>query len=115
MTLISPADAHIRKGQGWKHLDVRTAGEYSSTRATASVNVPFMHRGAGGMTPNGAFLDEVAAAGFAKTDRIIVSCASGVRSARACSALEGAGFANLVDMEGGMGAYAENASLPKEP
>lgn len=115
MTLVSPADAHAKKGEGWKHIDVRTAGEYSAARAPASVNVPFMHRGPDGMTLNTAFLDEVTAAGFDKADRIIVSCASGKRSARACTAMEAAGFANLVDMEGGMGAYAEDSSLPKEP
>ncbi len=64
------------------------------------------------MTPNPGFLDAVAEK-FSKDDKIIVSCASGMRSERACAALSNAGYSYLVDMDGGMSAYSNDPSLPK--
>ena len=44
---------------------------------------------------------------------IVVACRSGARSARAASSLIALGFKNLMNLDGGMGAYVE-AGFPVE-
>lgn len=111
--VVTPADANGRKAEGWEHLDVRTPGEFSNVRAPNSVNIPVMLRGEDGMQANPTFISDVEQR-FPKDSRIIVSCASGVRSARAASELISAGYVSVLDVEGGMNAWSADASLPTE-
>jgi rhodanese-related sulfurtransferase len=120
LELISPREAYARKTSapgGWKHLDVRTAGEFADGRPTEAVNVPFLTAGPAGMIPNPTFPADVAAAVAAdggKDAKLVVSCATGKRSALACAALEADGFSSLADVEGGYSAWARDESLPVE-
>ena len=54
-----------------------------------------------------------AAHAWDRDQRIVVACRSGARSARAASSLVALGFRNLMNLDGGMGAYVE-AGLPVE-
>lgn len=90
---IDPAGADTEIGAGALLLDVRGNDEWAAGHAPAARHVP---------------LDELAArVGELPTDRrIVVVCRSGGRSARATSALTGAGF-DAVNLAGGMRAWAE--------
>lgn len=111
-TPITPSEAHSRKSQGWKHIDVRTPEEYSNLRAPTSLNVPFMFKRDEGMTLNENFVADIAAVAK-KEDRLVVSCASGKRSARAATLLVEQGY-TVADVGGGMAAWSETAGLPTE-
>lgn len=112
-SLIPASEAHSRKSAGWRHLDVRTAEEFARLRAPNSVNVAFMNKTDGGMVANPSFLSEVAAT-FPKDTQLLVSCASGKRSAMATAALTADGYSTVADVEGGMAAWAETPGLPTE-
>lgn len=82
------------------HLDVRSVPEFEAGHAPAAYNIPLMHMGPGGMTPNPRFAEEVAAR-FPKDTPILVACKAGGRSARAANVLAGLGFTRLFDHVGG--------------
>lgn len=113
-TLVPASEAQERKSStgGWKHLDVRTVEEYSSLRAPDSTNIPYMNKGPTGMVVNPSFLSDVSAV-FGKDTKLLVSCASGKRSARAAAELAADGY-EVADVEGGMAAWAETSGLPTE-
>lgn len=117
--LLSPQEAHALKGDAtpWKHVDVRTVGEYEQGHASTSVNVPFMNASAAGMAPNPDFLSSIASVAEplgGKAAKLIISCQSGKRSALAAAALEKDGYTALADVEGGYAAWAKDESLPVE-
>lgn len=98
------AKALLDGKDGWKYLDVRSVEEFGAGHPAGAWNVPVFHRGPMGMTPNDDFVAVVSKA-FARDAKLVVGCASGVRSVRACELLAAAGFKDLVNMEGGfMGA-----------
>jgi rhodanese-related sulfurtransferase len=99
-TRISPQEASAKLAEGWTYVDVRTAQEFEAGHPPGAVNVPLMHAGGPGMTPNPDFLPVMSAA-FAKDAKIVVGCKAGGRSLRAAQALLGAGFANVVDQRAG--------------
>ena len=99
-TRISPQDASARLGEGWTYVDVRTVEEFEAGHPPGAFNVPWMHAGGGGMTPNPDFL-RVMGSAFPKDARIVVGCKSGGRSLRAAQALLGDGFTNVVDQRAG--------------
>ncbi|MDZ4774331.1 MAG: rhodanese-like domain-containing protein [Planctomycetota bacterium] len=94
------AKALVDSNQGWTYLDVRSVDEFSGGHPVGAWNIPVLHRGPMGMTPNADFVAVVAKT-FPKTAKLVVGCASGVRSVRACEMLEAAGYTELVNMEGG--------------
>jgi rhodanese-related sulfurtransferase len=103
----SDAKALLDSGAGWIYLDVRTVEEFDAGHAPGASNIPIMTRGPAGMTPNAEFASVVQRT-FPRDAKLIVGCASGPRSTRACEVLAAAGYANLVNMEGGfMGARDE--------
>jgi rhodanese-related sulfurtransferase len=73
-------------------VDVRTNSEYIAGHIPNSLNVP---------------VDQLAktAAGWGKTQPIIVYCASGARSAQAASFLASQGFKKIYDLSNGMVAW----------
>jgi rhodanese-related sulfurtransferase len=88
-------------GEGWSYLDVRTEEEFAAGRPAGAWNVPVMMRDpAGRGAPNADFVAVVKKA-FPAGARLILGCASGVRSMRACEMLAGAGFAELVNVSSG--------------
>lgn len=82
------------------HIDVRSVPEFEAGHAPGAYNIPLMHMGPGGMSPNPQFAAEVEAH-FAKGQQILLSCKAGGRSARAAALLEGLGYSKLLDHVGG--------------
>jgi rhodanese-related sulfurtransferase len=99
--LNSPeAIAMVAREPDLVHIDVRSVPEFEAGHAPAAYNIPLMHMGPGGMTPNPDFAAEVAAR-FPKDTAILLSCKAGGRSARAAAVLAGLGFTQLFDQIGG--------------
>ena len=85
--------------------------EYGGGHAPGAVNVPLMFAGAGGMSPNPAFLASAQAAMPDKSKPLLVGCKAGPRSGKACAALADAGYTAIMDVQGGWMAW-EAAGLP---
>jgi|SoiMethySBSTD1v2_1073268.scaffolds.fasta_scaffold360752_2 rhodanese-related sulfurtransferase len=97
----SEALALIQGGEGWIYLDVRTEEEFQAGHAADAWNVPFAVRDAAGrMAPNPQFL-EVVQKVFPKDSRLVVGCASGVRSEHACRLLDAQGYEHLANLSTG--------------
>src|SRR5262249_19408111 len=79
-------------------LDVRTPGEWETTRIHPSVNIPLNH-----------LIERVADVPRDRT--ILVLCGGGYRSSIAASLLQQRNFTDLVELAGGMTAW-EAASMP---
>jgi len=100
---LSTADAIARSADPKLiHIDVRSVPEFEAGHAPGAYNVPLMHLGPAGMTPNPAFEAEILAH-FPKDAPIMLSCKAGGRSARAAAILEGLGYTQLADHIGGWG------------
>ena len=106
------AKALLDGEQGWSYLDVRTEPEFRAGHATGAWNVPVMVRDpAGRMAPNPEFV-AVVKRHLPPGSRLVVGCASGVRSMRACDALAAAGYAELVNLSSGFqGRFDESGGL----
>ena len=88
-------------GEGWTFLDVRTEEEFNAGHVPGAWNVPVLFRDPmRGMAPNERFVEVVERA-FPKDTRLVLGCAAGMRSARACELLADAGYERLVNMAGG--------------
>ena len=94
---VSPEEAAELLESGWLYVDVRSEPEFEAGHGPGALNVPLMHRGAGGMTPNPEFLTVMEGA-FGKDERLIIGCRSGGRSRRAAEMLKQAGFSKLCDL-----------------
>jgi rhodanese-related sulfurtransferase len=97
---ISPQEALEKMNDGYTYVDVRSEPEFAEGHPKGAVNVPIMHMGAGGMTPNLDFL-EVMTASFPKDAKIVVGCKAGGRSLRAAQTLTAQGYANVLDQRAG--------------
>ena len=73
-------------------IDVRTPAEYGSVHAKGAVNHPMESL-------------DLAKIPCSKEEEIHVICQSGGRSMKVCQKLEGAGFTNLVNVDGGTSAW----------
>jgi rhodanese-related sulfurtransferase len=83
-------------------LDVRTEKEFKASHIPGALNIDV----------NAADFDEKIAK-LDKNKTYLVHCAAGVRSARACKRLEGAGFKELYDLAPGFKGW-ERAGKPTE-
>src|ERR1700730_6852888 len=99
-TRIAPKEASDKLAEGWTYVDVRTTQEFEAGHPAGSVNVPLMHGGGAGMSPNPDSV-RVMVASFAKDAQIIVGCKSGGRSLRAAQMLLAEGFTNVLDQRAG--------------
>ena len=98
---VSPAEAQaLMDSEGYVYLDVRSVPEFEAGHPAGAYNIPIAHMAAGGMRPNAAFLDEVAAA-FDKDAKLILGCKSGGRSLRGAQALIQAGYEHVLDQRAG--------------
>ena len=97
---ISPAEAKQLVDEGWIYLDVRSEPEFAAGHPSGAQNVPLMHAGPRGMTPNTDFLPMVEAL-YAKDAKLVLGCKSGGRSLRAAEMLTGAGYTSVVDQRAG--------------
>jgi rhodanese-related sulfurtransferase len=112
MTLkrVSPDEAKaLIDREGYVYVDVRSVPEFEAGHPTGAYNVPLLHQGPAGMTPNADFLG-VMEKSFPKGARLVVGCKAGGRSQRAAGLLESAGYTSVVDQKAGY----EGAS-PAEP
>jgi rhodanese-related sulfurtransferase len=98
---VSPEEARdLMEKEGYVYVDVRSVPEFDAGHPTGAYNVPLMHAGLAGMTPNPDFL-AVMERTFPKDARLVVACKAGGRSARAAAMLEGRGYTNVVDQRAG--------------
>ncbi len=88
------------RASGAQVIDVRTPAEFASGHLDGAVNLDWT---GGGLEQHMAELD--------KDAPTLVYCASGRRSAAAAKALQQAGFRNVSDLAGGIGAW-QGAGLP---
>ena len=102
MKRISPKDAKALLDQGWTYLDVRCEGEFEEAHPAGAINIPLLHEGAAGRSPNPDFIRVVEAV-LSKDAKIVVGCLSGGRSLRAAQMLEAAGYQSVVDQRCGFG------------
>lgn len=79
---------------GAKVLDVRSESEYKAGHLVDALNIS--------VSQLKAKLDKLP---FAKTDPVVVYCASGARSARACAMLSKAGCEQVYNLGGGIMAW----------
>ena len=86
----------LRSGKNVVVLDVRTPAEFAEGTIEGAVLLDYR-------APD--FAEKVAKLDKAKL--YLVHCAAGGRSARACAKMETLGFTNLVNLEGGMGAWQD--------
>lgn len=94
--------ALLDSGGHWTYVDVRTVEEFEQGHPPNAHNVPFAVRDpiSQQMLPNPEFL-AVMLANFPPDAKLVLGCAAGGRSLRACQALASEGFENLVNMDGG--------------
>jgi rhodanese-related sulfurtransferase len=98
---VDPPEASRLMGEGYVYLDVRSTSEFARGHAQGAVNAPLLETDpAGGLAPNPDFL-AVCMANFAKDMRLVVGCASGGRSQKACELLEANGYTTLANVRGG--------------
>ena len=113
MKRVSPQEAKELLDQGWTYLDVRTEPEFEQGHPQGAINIPLLHAGPGGMTPNPDFLAVVQKV-LPKDARVVVGCQAGGRSQKAAQQLEGNGYTQLVDQRCGFGG-ARDATGRVEP
>lgn len=86
--------------EGWIYIDVRTEGEFIQGHVAGAHNIPVAIGHPPNMQINPDFL-AVVKANFKKDQKLILGCAAGGRSAKACEILANAGYRELVNMMGG--------------
>jgi rhodanese-related sulfurtransferase len=99
---LSPAKAKelLDGPDGWTYVDVRTEGEFAKGHPPHARNVPLAIGTPPQMQLNPEFL-AVMKANFKKDARLVIGCASGARSAKACEILVNASYSTLVNMSAG--------------
>jgi rhodanese-related sulfurtransferase len=98
---VSPAEAKRLLDEGYTYVDVRRVDEFVTRHPVGAVNAPFELLGAAGPHENPEFLTLMTRA-FAPDAKIVVGCATGVRSLRAAKALVRAGFTDIIDQRAGL-------------
>lgn len=97
---VSPREAKALIDEGYVYVDVRSEPEFLAGHPAGAVNVPLLHLGPGGMTPNPEFLD-VMKKRFPKDAKLVLGCRSGGRSLQAAQLLLAEGYTDVVDQRAG--------------
>lgn len=98
---ISPDEAcALVDDQGYAYLDVRSVPEFEAGHPKGAYNVPLLHVGPGGVSPNPDFLAIVQKA-FPPDAKLVLGCKAGGRSLKAAEMLQAAGFTAVVDQRAG--------------
>lgn len=108
MERISPEEAAAKMEEGYVYLDVRSVPEFEAGHPKGAYNIPIMHAGKFGMSPNSAFMEEVVKA-FPKDAKIVVGCKSAGRSLGAIGIMEMAGYKDVILQRAG---FCGNGSEP---
>jgi rhodanese-related sulfurtransferase len=100
---VSAREAHaLLQEQGYVYLDVRAVPEFDTGHPPGAYNVPLLTpRIGGGMDENSAFVEQVRAV-LPSDTKLVVGCATGVRSQRAAALLLSAGFSDVVEQRAGI-------------
>ncbi len=99
---ISPPQAFERiQKSGATYLDVRTHEEFAAGHAKGAVHIPLFVQGPVGRELNQDFLVQMAKIFPDKGASLVVGCAAGGRSGRACELLANAGYTELANIDGG--------------
>jgi rhodanese-related sulfurtransferase len=107
---VQPEEAReLIEKQGYVYVDVRSVPEFAAGHPEGAYNVPIMHAGAGGMSPNADFITVMQKA-FPRDAKLVVGCKAGGRSARAAAMLEAAGYTNVIDQTAGFDGGPDPAS-----
>lgn len=109
---VSPEEAKELLDQGYTFVDVRSEPEFDAGHVPGALNVPLMHMGPKGMSPNPDFLNVMESA-FAKSEKLLVSCRSGGRSLKAAQQLLGAGYEDIVDLRTGWDGCKDDFGRPE--
>lgn len=112
----TPPEAQALLAQGYRYIDVRSEPEFAAGHPAGAVNIPviFPDPVTQQMTMNPDFL-RVVAAHFPPDSRIIVGCQMGGRSQRAAEMLAQAGYATVVNMQGGFGGARDQSGRTVVP
>ncbi len=94
---VTPQEVVEMLKDGYVYVDVRSEPEFEAGHVPGSLNVPLLHMGPGGMTPNPEFM-QVMQQAFAKDEKLIIGCRSGGRSRRAAEMLLGVGYVDVADL-----------------
>lgn len=97
---ITPGEAWLRMERGARYVDLRVPTEYDAGHPAGAFNLPWHDAGRGRDALNEHFLN-AAQACFASDTMLLVGCAAGLCSAQAAAALNGAGFAEVVEVPAG--------------
>lgn len=98
---ISPEEAReLMDEDGYAYVDVRSIPEFEAGHPAGAYNVPLLHMGPRGMSPNPEFVP-VMERNFPKDAKIVVGCRSGGRSLQAASILLSLGYETVVDQRAG--------------
>jgi rhodanese-related sulfurtransferase len=109
------AKALLDGSDGWIYLDVRTPEEFQHAHVTGAYNIPFAMRDRSGrMTPNEDFA-AVVKRNFPPQTKLVLGCATGMRSMHACQMLEAEGYTSLVNMQCGFAGARDATGAVVEP
>lgn len=97
---VEPLQATRLVNDGAALLDVRSEGEYRGGHIAGAVNIPVSQ-----------LKNKVETLSLSRQDPVVVYCASGSRSARACSLLAKNGFEQVYNLNGGILAW-QSAGMP---
>jgi len=97
---VSPEEAAALLAEGYVYVDVRSEPEFEAGHVPGALNVPLLHQGAAGLTPNPEFLAVMQQA-FGTGEKLVIGCKAGGRSKKASDQLAQAGFSDLSDMSAG--------------
>lgn len=98
--VIRVREAHQKMQEGWTYLDVRSAQEFADGHAKGAVNIPLMHKGLLGLKPNPEFVTQVETR-IPQQTKLVIGCAVGGRSAKACDILLQQGYTQVANIDGG--------------
>ena len=98
---VLPQAASELMAGGYTYVDVRSIPEFEAGHPKGAYNVPLLHLVPGrGRVPNTEFVS-VMGKRFGKDAKLLVGCATGMRSLRAAEILAEAGFADVIDVQAG--------------
>jgi rhodanese-related sulfurtransferase len=96
---VSPAEAKKLLDAGYTYVDVRTVEEFDARHPEGAINVPLNLEGPPSEVPEFVRVMRLL---FPPEAKVVVGCATGMRSMRAAQWLLQAGFTDVVDQRAGM-------------
>lgn len=115
ITRISAAEAfEMMEREGYLYVDVRSVPEFDAAHPQGAYNVPLRQPAPGGLADNPDFLSVMQRA-FRRDQKLVIGCAAGVRSLRACELLQQAGYECVVDQRAGMDGVRDPFGRVREP